>query len=131
MKFVLNVIPRTKKNSQRLIISKGRPIIIPSELYKQFEKECNWMIPKEYRKKINCPVNVKAVFYTQTRRKIDLTNLLEAVDDMLVYTDVLADDNRDVIAGHDGSRVFYDKKNPRIEIEIKKVEDYIQWKEKD
>ena len=85
----------------------------------------------EYRKKINCPVNVKAVFYTQTRRKIDLTNLLEAVDDMLVYTDVLADDNRDVIAGHDGSRVFYDKKNPRIEIEIKKVEDYIQWKEKD
>ena len=54
----------------------------------------------------------------KTRRKVDLTNLLEAVDDVLVFYNVVADDNYKVIAGHDGSRVLLDKENPRTEIYI-------------
>jgi hypothetical protein len=27
-------------------------------------------------------------------------------------------DNRDIVASHDGSRVYYDKQRPRVEIEI-------------
>lgn len=104
-------------------------MIIPSKLYKQFEDECLATIPKKYRTNIDYPVNIKAIFYTQSRRKIDLTNLLEALDDMLVKAEVIKDDNRDIVASHDFSRVFYDKENPRIEVEIERVEMYERWKE--
>jgi Holliday junction resolvase RusA-like endonuclease len=62
------------------------------------------------------------VFYRETRIRCDLTNLLEAIDDVLVTYGVLADDNFTVIVGHDGSRVYIDKKNPRTEITIETVE---------
>ena len=67
-------------------------------------------------------------FYVSKKLKYDLTNLLEAVDDAAVKSGFIADDNRDIIAGHDGSRVFYDKYNPRIEITITEMADYVQWK---
>lgn len=130
IKINLDVIPRTKKNSQQIIFAKGRYMVIPSKAYKQFEKDCLKQIKAIYRQKIDKPINIKATFYMQTRRKVDLTNLLEAVDDMLVKAEVIQDDNRDIVAGHDGSRVCYDKENPHIEIEITKIENYEQWREK-
>lgn len=72
-------------------------------------------------------MNVKAVFYMNARRKVDLTNLLEACDDILVKYEVLADDNCLIVASHDGSRVFYDKENPRTEIEITPYTGEIAW----
>ena len=45
----------------------------------------------------------------------------------MVKSDLLLDDNRDLIAGTDGSRVFYDKIHPRIEIKITEMKDYTQW----
>ena len=125
MKIYLDVIPRTKKNSQQIIFSKGRTIIIPSKYYKEFEKECLMQI--KGGQKIDYPINVEAIFYMPTRRRIDLTNLLEAVDDMLVKAEVVQDDNRNIIAGHDGSRVYYNKKNPHIEVNITKMKDYEKW----
>ena len=59
-------------------------MIIPSKLYKQFEDECLATIPKKYRTNIDYAVNIKAIFYMQSKRRVDLTNLLEALDDMLV-----------------------------------------------
>jgi Holliday junction resolvase RusA-like endonuclease len=53
-----------------------------------------------------------------TRRKVDLVNLLEATHDILVKYEVLADDNSGIIYSVDGSRVMYDKENPRTEVEI-------------
>ncbi len=126
--FTIPVIPRTKKNSQQVFVRNGRIINIPSKLYKQFEKECLQVIPSKHRKKINYPINIKAIFYTESRRRIDLTNLLEALDDMLVKAEVIEDDCRDIVASHDGSRVYWDKENPRIEVEITKVENYERWK---
>lgn len=128
-KFTINVIPRSKKNSSQIIYAKGRPMIIPSKLYKQFEDECLAIIPKKYRIGIDYPVNIKAIFYKEARRRIDLTNLLEALNDMLVKANVIKDDCRDIVASLDGSKVLYDKENPRIEVEITKVENYERWKE--
>ena len=54
---------------------------------------------------------------------MDLTNLLEAADDVLVKYGVLADDNSNIIVSHDGSRVMYDPKFPRTEIIIKTLEE--------
>jgi Holliday junction resolvase RusA-like endonuclease len=71
--------------------------------------------PKE---PINRPVHIKYLFYMHTRRKVDSLNLQAAADDLLVSTGVLKDDNSDIVKHHDGTRVFYDKENPRTEIYI-------------
>lgn len=115
--FTIPLEPRTKKNSQKIIIVKGRPMIFPSKQYKEFESEALWFIPKSG---IDYSVNVKAIFYMRTKRQVDLTNLLEALDDVLVKGGMLEDDNHKIIASHDGSRVRFDKENPRIEIEIER-----------
>ena len=120
------VKPSTKKNSQRIVIVHNRPMIIPSALYKQYERDCGMFIPK-IDKPIDFPINLKCLFYMPTRRRVDLTNLQEAVCDMLVHHNVLADDNRDIVATMDGSMVMYDKDNPRTEVEITKLENYEQW----
>ena len=58
-----------------------------------------------------------------TRRRVDLVNLIEATTDILVKARVLEDDHCRIVAGHDGSRVVYDKENPRAEITITALED--------
>ena len=128
LSFDLPIEPRTKKNSVRLIHVGERTLPIASKAYQEFENDCLKIIPGAFRKMIAEPVNIRAIFYMRTKRRIDLTNLLEAVDDMLTKAGVLADDSRDIVAGHDGSRVYYDKDNPRIEIEITPEANYAQWK---
>ena len=58
-----------------------------------------------------------------TKRKVDLNNLLEALTDVLVKHKVLEDDNSTIVVSHDGSRVLYDKENPRTEVEITEIEE--------
>lgn len=134
--FTIPIHPVTKKNNQQIIpiktpTGKTRHIPIPSKQYKEFEQAC---LPFLYQVKqqagiVDYPINMACVFYVSKRLKYDLTNLLEAIDDTAVKAGFLLDDNRDIIAAHDGSRVFYDKLNPRIEIKITKLEDYHQWKD--
>lgn len=71
---------------------------------------------------IDYPVEVKCLFYMPTRRKCDLTNMLEAIDDIMVKAGLLKDDNYTIIESHDGSRVLYDKDRPRTEVYITQIE---------
>ena len=66
-------------------------------------------------------MNIKCLFYMPTRRLVDLTNLLEAVDDVMVNEGIIKDDNCRIVVSHDGSRVLYDKDNPRTEITITRM----------
>lgn len=146
IEFTLPVEAKTKKNHPQIVWKKqpfqiriGKivvatipytPFIIPSKGYSEFEKE---VIPFFERVKaktgtVDFVINMKVISYMKTKRLCDLTNVLEAVDDAAVKSGLIADDNRDIIAGHDGSRVFYDKYNPRIEITITQMDDYVQWK---
>ena len=120
--FTIPLAPISKKNSQRIFRPNGtnRIVVAPSEAYKKYEAAAAVFIPRSVH--INEPVNIKCLFYMPTRRKCDLTNLLEAIDDVLVKTGLLADDNYTIIESHDGSRVYYDKENPRTEIYITKAE---------
>ena len=132
--------PKTKKNSQEIlykhiyspkgVYSKTRgilkylgvPFISQSKAYKQYEADAGWFL--RWRKPpINEPVNVKCIFYRDSERRCDQTNLLEAIDDILVKYGILADDNFKIIVSHDGSRVKVDKKKPRTEIVITKAND--------
>ena len=117
--FIIPIAPRTKKNSQQIITIKGRPMIIPSKLYKQYEKDCEPYIPKI--ETITSQINLKCIYYMPTKRLCDLNNLLEATTDMLVKYKVIQDDNYTIVGGHDGSRVFYNKENPRTEIYIEEL----------
>lgn len=146
IEFTLPVEAKTKKNHPQIVWKKqpfqiriGKivvatipytPFIIPSKGYSEFEKE---VIPFFERVKaktgtVDFVINMKVISYMKTKRLCDLTNVLEAVDDAAVKSGLIADDNRDIIAGHDGSRVFYDKYNPRIEITIEEMIGYEQWK---
>ena len=118
MKITIQLNPVTKKNSQQIIKIKNRYMIIPSKQYKQYEKEVKQFMPDV--ETINYPVNVKCLYYMKTKRKVDLNNLLEATTDVLVKYKILEDDNSKIVLSHDGSRVLYDKDNPRTEIIITK-----------
>lgn len=125
LKFIIPIAPISKKNSQRIMINRqtGKPFISPSRQYKEYEAAAMWYVPKlRQPHPINQPVNVKCLFYMPTRRKVDLTNLLEAIDDVMVKAGLLADDDYTIIQGHDGSRVFYDKDRPRTEVYIDAAE---------
>ena len=52
---------------------------------------------------------------------MDLVNLQEATLDVLVKYGVILDDNSNIVASMDGSRVLYDKNNPRTEIDIEPI----------
>lgn len=56
-----------------------------------------------------------------TRRRCDLPNHIEAIHDILVKANILADDNYTIIASVDGSRVVYDRERPRTEITIEEL----------
>ena len=117
--------PKTKKNSQRIVINRktNRPMVMQNEAYKEYEKNCGWFL-KIPDKPIDTPVNIRCVFYRENNIRCDLTNLLEAIDDILMKYGVIADDNFKILVSHDGSRVHVDKNNPRTEITIETARDF-------
>lgn len=122
LKFNIPLPPVTKKNSQQILINRatGRPFVMPSKKFKQYEQSAKPFL-KKLPVPIDYPVNVKCLFYLPTKRRTDMTNLLEAVDDLLVSAGILADDHYGIVAGHDGSRCYVDRDLPRTEIVITKM----------
>lgn len=119
IKFTVELPPVSKKNSQQIVINKatGRPFIMPSKKYKKYEEEAMLFMPR-LEKPIDYPVNVFCLFYMPTRRKCDLVNMQEAILDVMVKAGVIEDDNYSIVEGMDGSRVLYDKENPRTVVVI-------------
>lgn len=123
IRYTIKTAPITKKNSQQILTNRktGRAFIAPSARYKKYEREAAGYLSPRPPRPIECPINVKCLFYMPTRRLVDLTNLLEAADDVLVNEGIIKDDNSRIVVAHDGSRVLYDKDNPRTEIYITKI----------
>lgn len=118
MKIVIKGNPITKKNSMRLVNVRGRVMPIPSVQYKAYEKSfiAQCIDNKMFNKNISTTLNIACVYFMQTKRKVDLTNLLSATMDCLVSAKTIQDDNCSIAYSHDGSYVCYDKNNPRVEI---------------
>jgi Holliday junction resolvase RusA-like endonuclease len=126
MKIELTFVgrPITKKNHTERT---GQGKQIQSKACRQYAADCIWQIPHTARLHIDTPVNVKCVYYmtinyANCKAKVDLVGLLQGTDDILVDGGVLADDNCRIVAGHDGSRVLWDKERPRVEITIESME---------
>ena len=123
MKIVIGITPVTKKTHQQIIRVHGKPIVIPSKQYRKYEKDCAPFLLPYAHQNIKDRVNVCCKYYMPTKRRVDLTNLLQSTMDLLVEYGILADDNSNIVASMDGSRVLYDKTFSRTEIEITKYED--------
>ena len=123
MRLVLYGNPATKKNSMQIFKNRktGQAFLTQSDRYKDYAKDCARQITSKYKLKIDYPINLKCVYYRKTKHRVDLTNLLAATCDILTDCGVIADDNCKIVVSHDGSRVDFDKENPRVEIEIKKI----------
>lgn len=112
--FVIPLPPVTKKNNSCVYYNKatGKPFICPSERYRQYEKDfC-------YYARLFRVLIILSILKHCIKRKVDLINLHSALHDCLVKANVLLDDNCSIIVSTDGSRVFYDKVNPRTEVYI-------------
>lgn len=122
-KIVLVGRPITKKNSSQIIKCGNFHRIIPSKQFTKYQKDCLKQIPLEKQKGYSERFNMRCLYYMPTRHRVDLINLLEATCDILVDAGVLQDDNSSIVVSHDGSRVYYDKENPRVEIYLEEVDE--------
>lgn len=136
LQFTIPTEPRTKKNHQQIRYNRrsGRRFISTSNEYKSYVAETSFIlnqikIKNKLKKPITGPVNVKAIYYMASRRIVDISNLHECLHDVLVHAGILLDDSCRVIIGTDGSRVRYDKENPRTEVTIEFIEDETELKE--
>lgn len=130
LEFTIWCNPITKKNHSQIVKVGGRTMLIPSKQYRQYEKDCMPFMPK-LDNPIDFPVNVQAVFYRNTRRQVDLPNLIAALHDLMVTYGVVADDCREIIYAVDGSRVLYSKESPRTEVLITDIPqgEFEAWKD--
>ena len=125
--FTIPIEPKSKKNSHR-IAGCGKRCPVCGKYAKQFVrngdktteygfKAAQYLHPKP-AKPLTGPVHLIYRLYTGTWHRKDDLNLYEALDDILVTNGILKDDDRKTIRSRDGSRVLYDKENPRAEIYI-------------
>jgi len=112
--------PATKKNSQRIAVTKsGKRFIIQSKRYLEYEKNALWQLKAQYRgETIQGKIELKALYYLADKRLPDLINLLQATCDILEKARVIENDRN--IISFNGSKIMgIDKDNPRCEIEIR------------
>lgn len=124
IRLTIKLPPVTKKNSMQIVGNGKRPKLIPSAQYRRYERDAGWFLKPLA---IAEPVNIRAIYFMPARRKVDITNLESALMDVLVKYGVIADDNCRVVVSTDGSRVMYDKENPRTEVTITKSKEELPW----
>lgn len=130
LKYVIKGDPRTKKNHQTIAGSGSKcPVchkpqkqwIRQGEAHDDYTERAGWQLRPRPMRPIDFPINVRCLFFLAADRIVDDLNLLACVDDLLVENKIIADDNRRIVQGHDGTRSFIDRENPRTEIYITRM----------
>ena len=127
--------PRTKKNSPQIVGRMKRPILLPSEAYREWEKAATLTLLKarlieRYMRDgkpalrltqgspINYDVNARVLIYRHALIG-DIVGYFQAVADFLEHIGVLQNDKH--IVSWDGSRMLKDAAHPRYEITLESV----------
>lgn len=113
--------PVSKKNSMQMARVNGRFFPVPSKSYRRWmtlaKRQVQVQVPAYlFRLPITDPVHLKVLAYRHTKRKIDLSNIYAAVEDMLQKYGILKDDA--LVESHDGSRKFYGVPAEMARVEI-------------
>ena len=116
--------PVTKKNSQRLVTIGGHPRILQSKRFLEYQASCLEQIRYMYRdlQPVREGSTMVCVYHRQDNRRCDLSNLMEATQDILVEAGVLPDDGHKYLRRIVAQWGEIDKANPRVEITIVTVE---------
>lgn len=130
------LLTRPKKNSQEIKRNRrtGRLFIGQSYRYDAYNYECKFYLNQWMRENqtnslgfvplpIDCPVNLKLTFYVPDRRRRDIANLVNAIQDVLVEVGILEDDNFMIVKSLDGTRIIYEKGREETIVEITRLED--------
>lgn len=83
----------SKKNSTWTIMVRGRAIRLPSQKYKDWNKDAKNQLAIYTGKPIPITREVRLTFVLPDKRKTDLTNKAESIMDTLVDAGILCDDN--------------------------------------
>jgi Holliday junction resolvase RusA-like endonuclease len=124
--FLLLGHPRTKKTSNRVITVRGKPRVIPSKVTVEWSDDAQLQLQSQmgaYRGKTfheRQRWNLRAHFYRKQETTADLAGHIQALQDVLQAAEVIPNDRW--IAGLDGSRLFVDAKNPRVEITLTEMD---------
>ncbi len=111
--------PATKKNSQAARCVNGKPVVLQSKAYRNYEKAALKALLACPFEIFAGPVVVTVQYWLKNKRRPDLTNLLQATADILEKAGVISDDRE--IASWDGSRIMGVGPEPRAEITIRPV----------
>lgn len=139
--FVIPTNCATKKTSQSIIYVRGKPMIISSKRYIEYEKFCKpfcLAVRKDLGKQpIDFGVSIKIKVYRSSWIRIDQTGILQSFGDIFQKWDILADDRwiNWISDTNDHWWGGLDKENPRTEIFIYRCkhpyEDYREESEKE
>ena len=130
--YTVKGAPRTKKNHQRIVGGKDKcPVcrkpkkqwIVQSTAHDKYADLASWQLRPRPRQPIDFPINIKYLFYLDADRIVDDLNLSACMDDLLIANGIIKDDNRRIVKGHDGTRSYVDRDNPRTEIYITRMPD--------
>lgn len=130
-KFLIPIDPRAKRESLK-VSGKGPRCPICGKfqiLYAcqappntEYAARCAQYLPWK-TPPIHQPVRLVYRLYLQTHRRVSDLNLYLALDEILVKERILKTANPFLIRSRDGSAVFWDRENPRAEIEIYSYEE--------
>lgn len=117
---VIEVIPRTKKNSSRVMRFGKFNKIMPSKQFIAFQNDAVPQLESAMlgRPPITCDVNASVVFWRDALRG-DPVNFYEAIADVLERARIIVDDKQ--ILTWTGSRVAKDAARPRLHVVLTKA----------
>lgn len=106
----------SKKNSRRWIYRGGRKYLVPSLCHEAWEQS---EIPSFHNApKLFPPYSLSLNVFAPDFQNCDLTNLVESVNDLLVKTELLEDDNWFALNEVHLKFIRVDRENPRVEVTI-------------
>jgi Holliday junction resolvase RusA-like endonuclease len=112
--------PRTKKNSMQMVGTgtRDRPRLLQSKAAMEWADSAVLQLRSQRRGALPWqePTNLMALVYQDAARQADLGNYLAAICDALQKAGVVFNDK--YIRGFDGSRIYIDRRNPRVEIHL-------------
>lgn len=118
--FTIYGKPEIKKNGKVIARANGRPFLISSKRYRDWEKDAIEQIKQqqEYWQHIPMPQAVRAamVFHLPDRRPRDASNLYQGVEDAMEKAGVVENDRQ--IRSHGGSMFLLDRDSPRVVVSV-------------
>src|SRR5260221_8424989 len=113
MQFVISGQTPAKKNSKQLFIHGGKPAMVSSKRYLDWEKSALWEL-KIIKPVVLYPTQLSLYFFFRDLRRRDLDNCVSSVCDVLVKAGIIPDDDVLHLRAIDAYYAGVDRVNPRV-----------------